>query len=90
MLHEGHEDMLTNPARVLHLSARSPPPGDIRKCGCCTTLRGLRGYAAKESRYTYAYLQQAAGDLHCFGNSLELLSFPTPFTFLQCMLERRK
>ena len=27
MLHKGHEDMLTNPARVLHLSARSPPPG---------------------------------------------------------------
>ena len=48
MLHEGHEDMLTNPARVLHLSARSPPPGDIRKCGCGITLWGLRGCRHKE------------------------------------------
>ena len=32
MLHEGHEDMLTNPARVLHLSAisgRLPPEGKV-------------------------------------------------------------
>ena len=49
MLHEGHEDMLINPARVLHLSARSPSPGvTSASADAVPSYGGSRGYAAKE------------------------------------------